>query len=155
MTAVHGLLIPVGGGESISLTRPQMTVGRRDSCDICLRFPNVSGQHCQLNFRDGYWYLQDLNSTNGLKINGTRVNAKNPPGKALRPGDELAIATHKFTIRYTVAPDAELIDEVEDFSRSLLEKAGLTRQRSAEDRPRPKPQPRPAPVEDDEDDSDE
>src|SRR5690349_11165288 len=50
----NGELVPVGGGDSIPLLRETLTIGRRDSCDIPLRFPNVSGIHCQLNFHDGY-----------------------------------------------------------------------------------------------------
>src|SRR5688572_5818812 len=67
--AVHGHLVPVGGGDNIPLIRSVMTLGRRDSCDICLRFPNISGRHCELSFREGYWFVRDLNSTNGIKVN--------------------------------------------------------------------------------------
>jgi hypothetical protein len=47
-----------------------MTVGRRESCDIVLRFSNVSGQHCQLLLEGGYWFVQDNNSQNGTKVAG-------------------------------------------------------------------------------------
>ena len=36
-----GQLIPTGGGDTIPLLRERMTIGRRDSCDIRLPFPNV------------------------------------------------------------------------------------------------------------------
>src|SRR5437660_927770 len=65
---LNGELVPIGGGDSIPLIRPALTVGRRESCDICINFPNISGVHCELNFRDGYWYIRDLNSTNGIKV---------------------------------------------------------------------------------------
>ncbi len=42
---VHGELVPAGGGETIPLIRAVMTIGRRESCDISLPFPNVSGIH--------------------------------------------------------------------------------------------------------------
>ena len=53
-----------------------MTLGRRESCDVPLQFPNISGVHCELSFRDGYWSIKDLNSTNGIKVNGMRVQAR-------------------------------------------------------------------------------
>ena len=124
---VNGELVPAQGfgGDTIPLLRPVLTVGRRDSCDICLRFPNISGMHCQLSFRDGYWHVQDLGSTNGVKVNGER-NLRRP----LRPGDEIGIAGHKYVIQYRLATSTkleEIFAEEEDnvFGQSLLEKAGL------------------------------
>src|SRR5438045_3282707 len=77
----NGMLVPVGGGDSIRLIRNQLTLGRRESCDICLRFPNVSGVHCELTYQDGYWAVKDMGSTNGIKVNGARVQKK-----VLHPG---------------------------------------------------------------------
>src|SRR3954467_15621270 len=66
----NGELVPLGGGDNIPLLREHLTMGRRESCDICMRFPSVSGVHCELRFKEGYWYIKDLNSTNGIKVNG-------------------------------------------------------------------------------------
>ena len=131
----NGELVPVGGGDPMPLVRTEMTVGRRESCDIHLDFPNVSGIHCELVFRDGYWSIRDLNSTNGIKVNGVRVQ-----GRPLKPGDEIAIARRRYTIQYTLSPAAQqtleaLVAEDEDmFSKSLLERAGLSNM--ASQRPR-------------------
>ena len=81
-----GELVPVGGGDTIPLIRDLLTIGRRETCDICLRLPNVSGLHCELSNRDGYWYIRDLGSTNGIKVKGTRVQQK-----LLHPGDKVTI----------------------------------------------------------------
>src|SRR5258708_40323673 len=96
---VHGELIPVGGGDNVPLLRELLTVGRRESCDICMPFPNISGLHCELSFRNGYWHIRDLNSTNGIKVNGARVGEK-----ALNPGDEISIGKRRYTIQYDL-PD--------------------------------------------------
>ena len=40
---VKGALIPVGGGDNIPLIKDRVTIGRRESCDVCLRFPNRRG----------------------------------------------------------------------------------------------------------------
>ena len=55
-----GELQPIGGGDPIPLMKPVLTVGRRESCDIVLRFPNVSGSHCELSLENGYWFVKDL-----------------------------------------------------------------------------------------------
>ncbi len=126
---VNGELVPAQGfgGDNIPLLRPVLTVGRRDSCDICLRFPNISGMHCQLTFTDGYWKVRDLGSTNGVKVNGTRYVEK-----MLRSGDEVAIGKRVYKIQY-VMPSAtsKLIEEEDEtenvMGQSLLEKAGLVK----------------------------
>ena len=119
-----GELVPVGGGDPVPLTSPTMTIGRRESCDICLKFQNVSGTHCELSYQDGYWLIRDLGSTNGVKVNGERTTRK-----ALRPGDEVSVATHRYSIEYVLPMgaklDAALAEEEDVFGQSLMEKAGL------------------------------
>jgi pSer/pThr/pTyr-binding forkhead associated (FHA) protein len=120
-----GELIPVGGGDAIPLIRDTLSMGRRESCDICLRFANVSGVHCEMTFQDGYWLIRDMGSTNGVKVNGVRVQRK-----VLHPGDTITIAKRSFTIEYTQTISkqalAEIMEDVEDvMDQSLLQKAGL------------------------------
>ncbi|MFN4258532.1 MAG: FHA domain-containing protein [Gemmataceae bacterium] len=124
----NGELIPIGGGDPIPLNRPHLTVGRRDTCDICLHFSNISGLHCELLFHDGFWIIRDLGSTNGTRVNLERIRQK-----TLFPGDEITIAKRRFTIQYTPAagvpaPDDSLEDDEDDIlSQPLLERAGLSR----------------------------
>jgi adenylate cyclase len=122
---IHGELIPVGGGDNIPLLREVMTIGRRESCDIPLRFPNVSGRHAELTYRSGYWYIRDLHSTNGIKVNDLRVDQK-----ILHPGDKISIGKRLYTIQYSLPADQNRLEEVETediMSQSLLERAGLQR----------------------------
>ena len=70
-----GILQPVGGGDPIPLNKPEITVGRRPSCDIRLDFENVSGKHCMLRLLNGVWHVRDLGSTNGTTVNGSRLSA--------------------------------------------------------------------------------
>lgn len=118
-----GELAPVGGGDNIPLTRPKLVIGRRSTCDICLQFPNISSNHCELIFENGYWKVVDLKSRNGIKVNGVRY-----PEKFLLPGDTLHVADHKFLVNYE-PQGTELPEESpeEIFSVSLMEKAGLER----------------------------
>jgi adenylate cyclase len=124
----NGELLPVGGGDNIPLLRDKMTIGRRDSCDVRLPFPNVSGLHAELTFKNGYWYVRDLNSTNGVKVNGSRVLEK-----LLHPKDKLTIGKRDYVIRYDLPADAigrlEEVQEEDVMGQSLLEKAGLEKPR--------------------------
>ena len=126
-----GEMIPVGGGDTIPLLKKELMIGRRESCDICLRFANVSAHHCQLTCRGGYWYVKDLNSRNGTKINGRRVTEKR-----IDPGDTVSVAKHNYEFIYSPAelgavgpppPEADdgMVEEI--MGRSLLDRAGLDR----------------------------
>jgi len=128
----NGELVPTGGGDNIPLIREKLTVGRRESCDISLRFPNISGIHAELSFRNGYWYLRDCNSTNGVKVNGVRVQEK-----MLHPKDKITIGKRDFVIRYDLPADQmgklEEVQEEDVMAQSLMEKAGLEKPRRDKD----------------------
>jgi pSer/pThr/pTyr-binding forkhead associated (FHA) protein len=128
---MFGELVPCGGGDPIPLLKKSLLVGRRESCDIVLRFANVSSHHCQLTLENGYWYVKDLNSRNGIKVNDVRV-----PQKLLSPGDELSVAKHKYVVDYApfqlgaVGPPPQEMETPAAtealFKKSLLERAGLS-----------------------------
>ncbi len=126
----YGEMIPIGGGDPIPLLKDELLVGRRESCDICLRFANVSAHHCKLTLKDGYWYVEDLGSRNGTKVNGHRVQKKR-----LDPGDSLAVAKHVYRVEYSPAdlgalgpPPPEEDNAIKEIlGQSLLERAGLQR----------------------------
>ncbi|MBN2023474.1 MAG: FHA domain-containing protein [Pirellulales bacterium] len=136
----YGELIPQGGGDPIPLLKTDLLVGRRESCDIVLRFSNVSAHHCQLTVNGGYWYVRDKNSRNGVKVNGVRVT-----DQRLDPGDILSVAKHKYEVRYSpvelgaVGPPPPSQANVEIFKQSLLERAGLTKEPRAAKTNQPKP----------------
>ena len=134
---MYGELTPLGGGDPIPLLKKQLLVGRRESCDIVLRFANVSAHHCQLFVNGGYWYVRDMDSRNGVKVNGVKVQEKR-----IDPGDTVHIAKHKYELEYSPAdlgavgppPADDLPNEI--MTESLLSRAGL---RSSAPGTRPQP----------------
>jgi len=50
------------------------TFGRHPDNTVVLHHESVSIHHAEIVLRDGVWVLRDLESTNGTKINGRRVN---------------------------------------------------------------------------------
>ena len=123
---MFGELIPVGGGDPIPLLKKTLMIGRRESCDIVLRFSNVSAHHAELKLSGGYWYIKDLQSRNGVKVNGQKVVEKR-----LDPGDQLAVAKHVYDVQYSpvdlgaVGPPPVDEPAMEILGKSLLERAGL------------------------------
>lgn len=130
LSEILGVLHPVGGGDPIPLTKPEMVIGRRAGCDIRLDYENISGKHCSLRFLNGIWMLRDLGSTNGTTVNGTLLASE----QSVMPDEELGIAGHMFTIEYDPAgPEAflnahkDLDEEIvqERAKHSLMDLAGL------------------------------
>jgi len=75
------------------LDGPVAVIGRAHGCDCVLADPNVSREHAELRRGStGDWQIVDLGSTNGVKINGRRVDRSR-----LSPGDEVTLGTTRFT----------------------------------------------------------
>jgi pSer/pThr/pTyr-binding forkhead associated (FHA) protein len=125
-----GILRPLGGGDPATLTKEEIVVGRRPTCDVCLDFENVSGKHCVLRFMNGFWHARDMGSTNGTFVNGQKISSD----QVLMPEFELSVAGHLFTIDYEPHGPQSLMethgvldeDLVETRKKtSLMELAGL------------------------------
>lgn len=51
----------------------RILIGRGEDCDVQLTSDRVSRHHCEVVYKDGHYELNDLGSTNGTYLNGTRV----------------------------------------------------------------------------------
>jgi hypothetical protein len=60
----HGRRMPIGSS---------VVLGRLPECDVTLDDPSVSRRHARIQQTSGRWAITDLGSTNGVKVNGTRV----------------------------------------------------------------------------------
>lgn len=87
--------LKAGYAESIDITVPRVNVGRDRSCEVVLAFSDVSGHHCQFFLHQGWWFVKDLKTKNGTRVNGKRVSRKR-----VNPGDQVSIAKHAFTLEY-------------------------------------------------------
>jgi hypothetical protein len=52
-----------------SFSRSEIIIGRDSSCDLTLEDESVSAYHAKLSFHHGQWWLEDLDSTNGTRLN--------------------------------------------------------------------------------------
>jgi hypothetical protein len=62
-----------GAGRTVPIMRSDVIVGRHSQADIRLPLPDVSRRHCRIVYAGGTWHVRDLNSLNGVYINGVRV----------------------------------------------------------------------------------
>jgi Protein of unknown function (DUF3662)/FHA domain len=81
LLAVDGrrLLVPPGGG----------TIGRSRDCDVVLDDSGASRRHAEIRPHAEGWAVRDLDSTNGVRVNGRRTRGVQP----LRQGDRLEIGS--------------------------------------------------------------
>jgi pSer/pThr/pTyr-binding forkhead associated (FHA) protein len=96
------LVLQPSGAPLIEVNRPDMLVGRHTEADIRLPLPDVSRRHCRLVFTEGCWQVIDLNSLNGVQVNGEQVLQA-----PLENGDLLRIGGFTFAVDLT-APAAGL-----------------------------------------------
>lgn len=129
LAGAFGQLTPTGGGDPIPLIKNNLLIGRRKQCDICLDFPNVSSQHCRMTLENGYWFIRDLNSRNGTKVDGRPVIRKRAD-----PTCKVTIARHNYILEYDPQvlgaygpppPDDNYIEEV--MKSSLMDRAGVSK----------------------------
>src|SRR6185312_8106928 len=91
-------LVPVDGGAPIEIVKDLVVIGRKEDCDVRLEHKSVSKLHCIVVKTDGLLLLRDLGSTNGTRVNGTRVRRA-----ALLPNDKLSVANFHYKVMFGAA----------------------------------------------------
>jgi Protein of unknown function (DUF3662)/FHA domain len=61
-------------GKPYELSRDVVVLGRSRECDITLDDANVSRRHAEVRRENGNWFIIDLDSTNGIEVNGKRTD---------------------------------------------------------------------------------
>lgn len=74
---------------------PDMTVGRAQGCNLVFDEQYVSQVHTRLLSREGSVFVEDLGSTNGTWVNGTRAVGQMPA----RLGDRIQIGNVVMEVR--------------------------------------------------------
>lgn len=72
----------------------EITLGRSRDCDCVLSDDTVSRRHACLRCADGAWFIRDLQSANGTRINGWRVLDE----VEVRPGDRVSFGALAYRL---------------------------------------------------------
>ncbi|MFW5846480.1 MAG: protein kinase domain-containing protein, partial [Planctomycetota bacterium] len=64
-------------------------LGRNPDCDVVLMDGKASREHCRLVQEDERWFVEDLGSANGTRLNGTRIEER----RELHHGDRIGVST--------------------------------------------------------------
>lgn len=95
----YGYIIDMLDGESYPLNMWETSIGRSNSCDIVVGYDTVSRFQAVISRRIDGWYVYDLKSKSGVKINGEEMVKK----ATVSSGDVLSFGGFEF--RFMVADD--------------------------------------------------
>lgn len=90
----HAFLIKVGGGREIAL-KAETVLGRSGECDVLLTEGHASRRHARVLLADGNYWLEDLGSSNGTFVNGSRIAGR----VRLSSGNRLRFDVEEFDFR--------------------------------------------------------
>jgi pSer/pThr/pTyr-binding forkhead associated (FHA) protein len=90
----NALLVKVGGNREIAL-KADTVLGRQAECDVLLTEGHASRKHARLMLADGNYWLEDLGSSNGSFVNGSRITGR----VRLASGDRLRFDVEEFDFR--------------------------------------------------------
>ncbi len=106
----------------VPLVRDEISIGRKEGNTIRLTERNVSRKHAKLLKANGAFVVEDLNSYNGVKVNGRRIDGR----VNLKSGDQLGIGDYVLALQSDAVADAPTAavagaGEVSDAATAMIE----------------------------------
>ncbi len=105
------LVIETGrkAGRGVQISKAAI-VGRAESADLRISDGKASREHCRVFQQAGAWVVVDLNSRNGIQVNGVKTTRKN-----LNDGDTIMIGETVIAFRGGGSPAAATpdVDEID------------------------------------------
>jgi hypothetical protein len=98
-TAASATVELVWKKQSLPLADGVHLAGRDDACALVIDASTVSRQHARITVVSGAATIEDLGSTNGTHVNGTRISGPT----RLSLGDELSLGSELLQVRRRVA----------------------------------------------------
>lgn len=78
----------------IYISKVPFTVGSADNCDGIIKHPNISRYHAKITYQDETYFIEDLNSTNGTRVNGGMLSYKTRV--SLKKNESLYLANEPY-----------------------------------------------------------
>lgn len=92
------------GVPRIADLKSDLAIGRTEGNDLVLNHPSVSRKHAKLESRDNRWWVVDLKSTNGVKVNGNLVSESQ-----VNAGDKIHIGSVQLDLK--ALPSVDFSDQ--------------------------------------------
>lgn len=88
-TTIESSFLVLKGSDFILRVPNGAIVGRlKHGKEFLEEYTTVSRQHARFFRKDGQWYVEDLNSTNGTYVNGFKIEGQHP----LKVGDVISLS---------------------------------------------------------------
>ena len=84
---------------SLEYTGPQVLIGRDSENDIQIPLPSVSRKHARLFEENGQWFIEDIGSGSGTRLNAELLDANHP--RQLADADVIEIVHATITVHVT------------------------------------------------------
>ncbi|MCA1766447.1 MAG: FHA domain-containing protein [Desulfobulbaceae bacterium] len=78
-----------------------LAIGRGDNADVIVNNSSVSRKHISLELNKGFYYLSDLNSMNGTRVNGEKINSE----RQIFESDNISIGKFNLKISKLLTDD--------------------------------------------------
>ncbi|MCR9292161.1 MAG: FHA domain-containing protein [bacterium] len=85
---------PSRGLDCTAISDSMLLVGRSQTCDLPVCDPRMSRKHFLAKFSEGHWWICDLGSSNGTRVNDLDVHQP----VAAREGDNIVAGDTTFRI---------------------------------------------------------
>ncbi len=101
-------------GEEIHIGKDTFLIGRHFKAELRIEDKTISSEHARITKKDGYYEIEDLNSSNGTFVNDTRIS-----NSRLRTGDVIGINKIKFRFVNPFEVERTEISDGEAFRESM------------------------------------
>jgi pSer/pThr/pTyr-binding forkhead associated (FHA) protein len=91
----------------VPLIRDELTIGRKEGNTIRLTERNVSRRHARLIRQNGSITIEDLNSYNGIRVNGSRISGR----CAIREADRVQIGDYLIEVKSEAQDKVDTLNE--------------------------------------------
>ncbi|MBI2331696.1 MAG: FHA domain-containing protein [Chloroflexi bacterium] len=89
------IMVTLGGQGTLRyFHQAEITIGRDPGCDIPLSEDTISARHAHLTYHHNQWWLEDLASTNGTKLNDARITTPT----VITSGDDIQCGGVKMSV---------------------------------------------------------
>src|SRR5579859_7321668 len=84
-------------GRQFAFEQTQVVIGREAECDVVLYDPGVSRKHARIFSEGNFYFVEDMGSSNGTKVNGSIIKKHR-----LADGDAVALGPVVFNFNAKV-----------------------------------------------------